>query len=196
MIDLSLSLTLLFLLNPLASVPLLIQAYQNKYNVKIIAMQAVALAFVVALCFLFLGPILFQIYNVDINSFRAGGGILVILLGISMARQTQRELEKGGSDTLISIIATPLLTGPATLSYLIVTTAEKGIVVGLINLIIAFILVALIFFSFALLIPKINMRYVSFISRLLGLFVLALGVQMTVKGIISLIKPELESLLK
>ncbi|MEM3610469.1 MAG: MarC family protein [Candidatus Anstonellales archaeon] len=196
MIDITLSLTLLFLLNPLASVPLLIQAYKNKFNVKLIAMKAVILAFVVALSFVIFGPLLFEIYNVNVDSFRAGGGILILLLGISMARQTDKEIEKGGSDTLISIIATPLLTGPATLSYLIITTAERGILVALTNLLLAFIMVAIIFFTFAILIPRINMKYVNFLSRLLGLFVLALGIQMTVKGIMGLVIPDLQNILK
>jgi len=86
-------------------------------------------------------------------------------------------------DAVISILATPMLTGPATISYIILTTLEKGVLPVLVNLSLSFVLIAAVFISMALLIPRVNVKYISFVSKVLGLFLAALGVEMVLMGI-------------
>jgi multiple antibiotic resistance protein len=183
MVDLSMILRIFFLLNPLSTVPILFIAQKKKMDVKRVALYATSLAFIVAIIFFFIGPAMFQIFGIDIPSFRAAGGLVTLLLGISMVREKKEEDTITEEKTLISLIATPLLTGPATLSYLILTTAELGAVPVLTNLILAFVLVGAVFISIAAMIPKVNLELIRFTGRLLGLFIVALGMEMLVVGV-------------
>ncbi|VVB98924.1 MarC family integral membrane protein [uncultured archaeon] len=180
--DLGLVLKIFFLLNPLASVPILFLAYEQKLDVRAIAFKSALLALVVAMMFIFIGPILFDIYGINTNSFRVAGGIVVLLLGLSMARGG-KDYSGTKQDAIVSLIATPLLTGPATMSFLIITAADVGTLVVLANLFVAFLAVAALFLLVAYLMPNINLDYVSFVSRLLGLFLIGLGVEMMAAGV-------------
>ena len=179
--DLGLILKIFVLLNPLASVPILFLAYEQKLDVRAIAFKSALLALGVAMIFIFVGPMLFEIYGISMNSFRVAGGIVVVLLGLSMARGG-KDYSGTKQDAIVSLIATPLLTGPATMSFLIITSAELGALIVLANLFIAFLAVAVLFLLVAYLMPNINLEYVSFISRLLGLFLVGLGVEMIAAG--------------
>ncbi len=176
-------LKIFFLLNPLSSVPLLFLAYKRKMDVRKVAVYSVGLALLVAFGFVLLGPLLFQVYGIGLDSFRVAGGVLVFLLGLSMARDKDGDYDKAKPDDLINIIATPLLTGPATLSFLIITTAEVGAASVIANLVGAFALVAFLFLLITYFIRKVNLSYIMFISRLFGLFLVALGIEMMVAGL-------------
>lgn len=180
--DLTMVLKIFFLLNPLSSVPMLFVAYKKRMHVRAIAFQATLLAFAVAIVFFFFGPMLFKVFGIDVPSFRAAGGVVTIMLGMSMIKEKKEE-DITEEKTLISLIATPLLTGPATLSYLILTTTEIGMVPVLINLVLAFILVGIVFNAIAMMIPNISLEWTKFTSRLLGLFIVALGIEMLVAGV-------------
>ncbi|VVB54035.1 MarC family integral membrane protein [uncultured archaeon] len=183
-VDVPMIIKIFFLLNPLASMPLLFVACRKGMDEKKIALEATLLAFLVALMFLFFGPLLFDVFGISLNSFRTAGGIIITLLGLSMARESKdEEGDISKEESVISLVATPLLTGPATLSYLILTTAEVGITNVFANLLLAFILVGIFFNATARLIPNINLELLKFAGRLLGLFILALGIEMLAAGI-------------
>ena len=181
-VDIPMVLKIFFLLNPLSSVPILFLAYKKRMNVRQIARNATILAFIVAVVFFFFGPTLFGIFGISLDAFRAAGGLVTLLLGLSMIYE-KKESDVSEEKTIISLIATPLLTGPATLSYLILTTAEVGMEPVFVNLVLAFILVALVFNLIARLIPNISLEWLKFTGRLLGLFIVALGMEMLAMGV-------------
>ncbi|MEM4330747.1 MAG: MarC family protein [Candidatus Pacearchaeota archaeon] len=183
--SISIILQIVILLNPLASVGVLFSAFKKGFNVKKMALQAVITAFFIALTIIFLGPSLFKVFNVTIDSFRIAGGIVILFLGIQTiwpsTEEKNKEIKK--FDSLTSLIATPLLTGPATISFLTIKSLEleKVYLVG--NLLISFLIVGTIFFIFAYLIKKINLRFVNILSKIIGLFLVAMAVEMITLGI-------------
>ncbi|HLI46874.1 MAG TPA: MarC family protein [Geobacterales bacterium] len=182
------SLQLFFLLNPLASIPLLLTAYEQGFNVRNIAINATILALVIAVSFIFIGQFMFLIFGISLNSFRAAGGIVIILLGIEMVLSREEKTSKiTQARALISLIATPFLTGPATLSFLALTALDNGIYYALASLLLAFIFVATVFLALSWLIPKINVTYIEFVSKIFGLFLIAFGIEMLVEGIKNLL---------
>jgi multiple antibiotic resistance protein len=178
------SIQIFFLLNPLASIPLLVLAYQRGLNVRIIAIKAVILAFLIAFVFIFVGRFLFEIFGVSLDSFRTAGGLIIVLLGIEMVlMREERTRDISSAKALISIMATPMLTGPATLSFLTVKYFELGWLDTLLSLLLAFIGVALVFLSFVWFLPKIKIEYIEFVGRLFGLFITAFGIEMLFLGV-------------
>jgi multiple antibiotic resistance protein len=191
LLDLSLIIQIFVLINPLSSLPVLIGAYKSKLNVKKIAILSVLVAFILAIVIILFGPYLFGIFKISIDSFRIAGGVVLMLLGLETIRSKRDVKPVKKIDSIISIIATPLLTGPATISYLIIQTYELGIITLLLNIIGAFILVAIVFGIFSIMIPRINMKVVEISSKILGLFLTAIAIQMIATGIhnLLLIKP-------
>ena len=172
------------LLNPLSSFPFLMAAYRKKMDVKRIAAFSVLTAFVIALVITFIGPYLFQFFGITLNSFRVAGGIVLLLLGLDTIRPKEKEIANvGGVHSLISIIATPMLTGPATISFITIKAYELGQFTVVSNLVPAFILVGIVFIGFAHLISKINANLINISSRILGLFLTAVSIEMIFTGV-------------
>ncbi|MBI4447653.1 MarC family protein [Candidatus Woesearchaeota archaeon] len=187
--DLALIIQIFILLNPFSSFPFLLSAYENRLNVRFIAAKSVIVAFIIAISITFVGPLLFKVFGITLDSFRIAGGIVLLLLGIEMIRPQHEEHPKSGEvNSLITLIATPLLTGPATISFITIKAYEIGKTPVLINLFIAFILVGITFMIFSLLVKKINATVIDIISRIMGLFLTAVGIEMITKGVEEIIK--------
>ena len=195
MISLGLIIQLFVLINPLSSVPFLLHVYEKKQpkrkkrDIRLIAISAVATAFAIAIVIIFTGPTLFDIFGITIDSFRIAGGIVLLLLGLDTirAKHNHEEMKTEGVDSLISIIATPLLTGPATISFITIKTYELGQIPILLNVTLAFLLVGIVFFLCSLMIERINHNLINIISRVLGLFLTAVGIEMISKGLLGVL---------
>ncbi|MBN1156100.1 hypothetical protein JXA85_00645 [Candidatus Woesearchaeota archaeon] len=178
------------LLNPLASFPFLMAANKNKLQVRKIAVEAVVTAFVIAIIITFAGQLLFNVFGISIGSLRIAGGIVLLFLGINMVRPKKYEhKEVKEIDSIISIIATPMLTGPAIISFITVKAFEIGKISVLMNLCCAFILVGIIFSIFSMTITRINAKIIDLLSRIMGLFLTAVAIEMIVKGVEGFIIP-------
>lgn len=172
------------LINPFSSIPVLISAYSRKVDVRGIAVHATFIALVVALAMIFIGPFLFEIFSISIDHFRIAGGIILFLLGVNTARDHhEKTAQADTAEALTSLIATPLLTGPAVISFITIKTYELGGFAVAANALAAFVLVGIVFYFLSSLIPRINMRIVGIMSRILGVFLLAVAVGMLATGI-------------
>ena len=188
LLSIALIIQIFVLLSPLSSFPVLMNAYKQKMNVKRIAYLSVFTGFIIAIAIVYIGPAIFNLFGVSLDSFRIAGGIVLLLLGLSTIRPHGEEHQKAeGVNGIISLIATPLLTGPATISFITIKTYELGALPVLLNVIAAFVLVGLIFVLFAHLIPRVNVHLVDIISRVLGLFLTAVAIEMIGKGILAFV---------
>ncbi|MFH0870633.1 MAG: MarC family protein [archaeon] len=190
-IDLPLIIQIFVLLNPMASFPFLVSAYEHKLNVRNIAVKAVLVALIVALTILFIGPYLFNIFGIGIDSFRIAGGVVLLLLGVEMVRPKKAKAvdkEKVKVNSIITLIATPMLTGPATISFITLKSYDIGKMTMLTNLLLAFFLLGIVFFLFSVFITKINMKIIDIASRVMGLFLTAVAIEMMAKGIEGIIR--------
>ena len=181
--DLALIVQIFILVNPLSSFPVLMSAYKSRMNVKKIAVNAVMIAFVIALIIALVGPLLFDFFGITVNSFRIAGGIVLLLLGLETIRAGDEKEKVTHMDSLISILATPLLTGPATISFITIKAYELGQVPMISNLIWAFILIGIVFVLFSFMIPRINEKLINISAKVLGLFLTAMAIEMIAKGI-------------
>ncbi len=175
------------LLNPLSSFPVLMSAYKKKLDVRGIAVRASVVAYLVAMFCLFFGPQFFNLYGVSIDAFRVAGGVILFLLGIETVRPKPVHEELGEVDSLIAIIATPLLTGPAVISFLTIKAMEDGAVSLVPDVTIAFLIVGAIFYIFSVMLPRINEKAVEILSKIMGLFLTAIAVEMIAKGMSALL---------
>ncbi len=187
MFSLALVFQIFVLLNPLSSFPILMAAHKKKMNVRNIAIKAVLTAFIVAVLMALIGPSLFKVFGVTLDSFRVAGGIVLLILGINTIKPKKRDDHITTIDSITSIIATPMLTGPATISFITIKTYELGFMNVLFNIIGAFVLVGILFILFGFAVEKIPAKIVDIASRILGLFLIAVSIEMIAHGIKGLI---------
>jgi len=183
-LNLALVLQLFVLINPLYSLPYLMASQRQHINVRRVAVSAVITAFIIAVIIALFGPFMFGMFGITINSLRIAGGIVILLLGLETIRSgVESKSNVNHIDTMIAIIASPMLTGPATISFVTIKTYEIGRVSILVNLFAAFILVAVIFIAFSFAIARINQRLISITARVLGLFLTAVAIEMMARGV-------------
>jgi multiple antibiotic resistance protein len=188
LISIALVFQIFVLVNPLSSVPVIMQASKKKMNVLQIAFTSTIIAFALAISVALFGPYLFSIFGITTDSFRIAGGLVLMLLGLDTIRDKNEKEEVTKMDSLISIIATPLLTGPATISFITLKAIEVGRMHMLVNIIPAFILVGIIFMLFAYALPKVNEKIVNISSKILGLFLTGMAIEMISTGIMNIIR--------
>jgi multiple antibiotic resistance protein len=179
------------IIDPLASFAVFFvntKNYKKKEKIKI-AIMAVAIAAVLSFLVLLFGENLLQIFSTDINSFKIAGGIILLILGINMSLgRSIVEVEKNNADSIhaiASVIATPLLTGPATITAIIISAADygkvlTGIAIGIILLLTGISLYLTIVFHN---LTEKAKTTIQIISTMLGLITLAWGVNYILTGI-------------
>jgi multiple antibiotic resistance protein len=189
--------SLLVICSPFIAVPALINLTQGhsrseKRRAGSIAAFAVTLVLVASA---WIGTSLLAAFGISVSSFRLAGGIIIFLLALSMLRtEFKEEKVKGrgifGASVAVVPLAIPLIAGPGSISSVIVATTEFLGVWNQVYISIAATLVGLslwicLFFSFYL--EKwLGVIGLSIVSRLGGLILAAISVEVMTKGIIGL----------
>lgn len=164
------------------------KGFNNKAKIKTATLSILLAAFISYLV-LFFGLDLLNLFSTDINSFKIAGGIILVILGINMSLgKSFNDLEKMEGDSvhaLASIIATPLISGPATITAIIIVTADygkllTGIALGIILAIIGILFYLSIKFHEVTSKAKTTMQVVT---TMMGLITLAWGVDFILTGI-------------
>lgn len=193
MISKLISLVVLFfvIIDPLTSFVVFFvstKGFNNKAKIKIATLSVLLAAFISYLV-LFFGQSLLKLFSTDINSFKIAGGIILVILGINMSLgKSFNDLEKMEGDSVhavASIIATPLISGPATITAIIISASDygrflTGIAIGIILAIIAILFYFSIKFHDVTSKAKTTMQVVT---TIMGLITLAWGVNFILTGV-------------
>ncbi len=156
-----------------------------------IALLATGIAIVILYAFLFFGKGVLDLFNTSINSFRIAGGVLLVLLGITMCGYLKSHDDpdpKNARDahtSIATVIATPLLSGPAAITTTIISVVDHGRV--LTGLAIGFVLIL----TFGLLLLSVMFNKIlnkskvaiKVVTTILGLITLAWGVDFILVGL-------------
>ncbi|KKH96041.1 MarC family transcriptional regulator [Methanosarcina sp. 1.H.T.1A.1] len=167
-----------------------------------IAKKAVVLACVIALFFAITGSVILQLFSISVDSLRVAGGLLLFSIAFDMMHAkvsresiTEEEITQSQEreDIWVFPIGLPLLTGPGTISTVIVLMGvadgvqQKAIV--LISIIFAFIICLIVFLFSRRLHKFIGYNGMLVFTRLMGLLLAALAVDLTATGIINIFGP-------
>lgn len=186
------------IVNPISAVVSYISLTSNmKFDEKrSIGKKSVILACIIALFFAITGKTLLDIFGINVDLLRIAGGVLLfhvaldmMLAKVSRESITQNEINQSidRSDIWIFPIALPLLTGPGTITTVIVIMGSTELILQKIIVIISILasfLIAYIIFNFS---RKIY-RYIGYtgmlvFTRIMGLFLASIAVDFIVKGV-------------
>lgn len=194
--------TLLAIVNPLAIVPFFIHYTQDfsdeqrRHTVLVAAFSA----FVVIATSALLGLQILAFFSISLASFQVGGGMLLLISAMNMlnaqpaeAKPNTNELEDGaakaarGASIAVVPLTIPLLTGPATMSSVVIYAERAQSSVQLALLVAYGAVIALataICFSLAEPIARVlGKTGINVMTRLMGLILAALAVEVMANGL-------------
>jgi multiple antibiotic resistance protein len=203
--DLKPLVTLLAIVNPLAIVPFFIHYTagfspdQRRATIRISAFSTFVVIAVSALA----GLHILEFFGISLASFQVGGGMLLLTSALNMlnaqpaeAKTTTHELEDGaekaamGASIAVVPLTIPLLTGPATMSTVVIyadkakTFLQLGTLVGY-GVVVA--LATALCFSLAQPIARVlGKTGINVMTRLMGLILAALAVEVMSDGLTKL----------
>jgi multiple antibiotic resistance protein len=150
------------------------------------AVYAILVAFVLSFLVLILGENLLVLFSTTLDEFRIAAGVVLFLLGIRMALGHSLTIKDAGDRSgraIASIIGTPLLTGPATITTIIVSTADYGRLLTGFAIAIVLAITALIFLLSTKIKKVLGLTFIQIISTILGLITIAWAVKFITVGI-------------
>jgi multiple antibiotic resistance protein len=152
-----------------------------------IATYAVLIALILSYTVLLFGQSFLVAFNITLSDFKVACGLVLGLLGIQMALgKTLGNLEEYKDKTgygIAAIIGTPLLTGPAAISTIIVAGSDYGIPVTAMAIAVVLALTALLFYQSALIHRLVGETPTRVITTFLGLITIAWGVKFIREGL-------------
>jgi len=172
--------------------------FSTNFKKKLLITMTVAVN-VILFSFLFGGEVILKFFGIDLAGFTVAGGILILLMGLSMVKaqnhESQHKFEEG-EDAKSSVnpssigvvpLALPILAGPGTISVVINNANTYNDFNGFLAISIGIILVSIIVyvvFRFAGVISKkIGQTGLNIITRVMGLILMAISIDMMVEGI-------------
>lgn len=189
------------IVNVIGTVPIFISAtdgWSTTHRARTARIIALTVFLVLTLS-LFLGDRMLEFFGISIASFQVGGGILLLLMAISMmhakqseASQTVEEAQAAIDREAVAIVplSIPLLAGPGAISSMIIAAENSGGILGHISLVIPVAIVCFLVWRVLLLSDFIAARLgtigINIVTRLMGLILAAMSVEFMAHGLGSL----------
>ncbi len=203
--DLKPLITLLAIVNPLAIVPFFIhytQGFSREQRRQTVMVSSFSVFVVITVCAL-LGLQILEFFGISLASFQVGGGMLLLTSALNMlnaqpaeAKSSGHELEDGvakaaqGASIAVVPLTIPLLTGPAAMSTVVIYADKAKTIFQLSTLIgygVVISLATLLCFSLAAPIARVlGKTGISVMTRLMGLILAALAVEVMSDGLVKL----------
>ncbi|MBC5763478.1 MarC family protein [Ramlibacter albus] len=195
-------LTLLAIVNPLAIVPFFIHYTQDFTRAQRRRTVGVASfsAFVVIAASALLGIRVLEFFGISLASFQVGGGMLLLTSALNMlnaqpaeAKPNTKELQDGaekaamGASIAVVPLTIPLLTGPATISTVVIYAERAQTVLQMATLVGYGVVIGLataVCFTLAEPIARfLGKTGINVMTRLMGLILAALAVEVMADGL-------------
>jgi len=191
---------LLALVNPIGMTPIFISMthrFSKEKRDKTNLITNISVFFILFFSML-LGKYFLNFFGISVNSFRIAGGILIIMIAIRMISGKlnsdiikERDKTKCVEKESIAVVplAIPLIAGPGAISSTIMWASQNY---GLGNMIFcSFVIAFFCFFCWFLfkfspcIIWLIGETGINVVTRIMGLLLLSLGIEICVHGIVS-----------
>ena len=190
------------IVDPVGVIPIFLSATlgfsesQRRLAARVAAITVIA----VLATFTFVGEPLLAFFGIRIAAFSVAGGLLLLLLALSMVqahvspqRQTREEAAEAIEKDAVGVVplGVPLLAGPGAITHVIVASgAAPGDVLHQGALLIPIVLVGLTVWIAFRLAPMIAARLgatgIHVVTRLMGLIIAAISIEMIATGLGSL----------
>jgi multiple antibiotic resistance protein len=195
---------MLAITNPLSKIPLWVKGSEGEdAHVRWrLALLVTITAFAILLVFLIGGRWFLDLFGIDLASFRVGGGIIILLVGLDMLRGTAIHVEHDQDDEApddklgeararfrqVAVpLAMPIMAGPGSISTAVVYSASADTLVGYAGLTGALAVVMVIMFLVLLSGKRVEKAVgtttLNIQTRVFGMILAAIGIQLMAEGL-------------
>lgn len=190
--------TLLALVNPLASIPIFIHltgGFSDLERKKTIRSASLAV-FVILLTCALLGLRILSFFGISLASFQVAGGILLVMSALSMlnaqpvkSKTNVEETSYAASQTSIAVIplAIPMLTGPASMSTMVIfANRTQNWLEMIVLLLYAALVSASVYLSYSTaphIARAMGRTGINVMTRLMGLVLASMSVEVISEGL-------------
>lgn len=188
------------MLNPVGNLPVFLGMVQefDAETQKKVAFRATLAAFIIITIFCIFGHIIFRLFGITLPAFQIAGGIIVFIIGFQMLNakgnllhfhvsdEKEKKIE-AASQMAISPLGIPLLAGPGTISTAMNFVGSQKTILNVLLVIAIFgvmcVITYILFVSSRKLATRINPNLLRVVSRIMGLILAVIAVQMMINGI-------------
>lgn len=172
--------------------------FSNIFKKKLLISMTIAVN-VILFSFLLGGEIILKFFGIDLAGFTVAGGLLILLMGLSMVRaktpeshhsaEERKDAKESENPSSVGVVplALPILAGPGTISVIINNAYSHPDFNGYFSIGMGIIIVSLIVyvvFRFADIISKkLGRTGLNIITRVMGLMLMALALDMIARGV-------------
>ena len=193
---------MLIMMNPLGSLSIFLQLTQRfpKEHQRKTAVKCGIAISVIMVASLWIGAEILDLLGITISSFRFAGGIILLLIGLSMLQSQESPVTYSSEDdeaaerrSSIAVVplAIPLIIGPGSISTLIIASTDYPAVTHkawLSVLCLGLAAVMFIILYFGPMIGKwVGESVIKVITRIMGMLIMAIAAGMLANGLTGLI---------
>lgn len=201
--DLKPLIALLAIVNPIGAIPFFIsftQGFSREQRQRTIRVSAFS-AFVVIAVSALAGLQIIEFFGISIASFQVGGGTLLLISSLQMlnakpADTTKEDVDEGsekadaGASIAVVPLTIPLLTGPATISTMVIYAERSRSVWQLGTLVLYGVVIGVsVYLAFAAsgrIARVLGKTGINVMTRLMGLILAAMAVEIMADGLVKL----------
>jgi len=154
-----------------------------KKQIKKSINHAFIIASILLLVFLLFGTKILNFFGISFNSFKVAGGIILLIFGIKIVMGLKL-IEKNAKQYDVAAVpmATPLITGPAVITTIIILVNDFGfllaLLVAILNLVVAWVVLR----QTELLFKIFGRQGSDVMARIMGLMLTALAIEFIKQG--------------
>ena len=194
---------MLAIVNPIGIWPIWSELTNDSRSSKVrrhTATLLVLTSFGILLVFLFSGQYILKFFSIDLPVFKIGGGIMLLLSGISMiqgqASQIESREEAGDTDLnlakqrfkkIIVPLVIPALAGPGSITTVILYSSRLNEMIDYVMLaavvLVALIALWIVFINSSFLERRVDSVVFTVFTRIFGIIVVAIAIQFIVEGL-------------
>jgi multiple antibiotic resistance protein len=186
------------IMNPIANVPIFLGLtdYDDEQTAAALALKSLVWAFLIVTVFAIAGNSIFELFGITLPAFRITGGLVVSIIGYHMLQGNQSNVhhpdegdKQGKSEAALSIavspLAMPILAGPGTIAtamnFSVGGNFELAVTIAVFAVLCVITYVIFIFGK--KFVAFIGTSALGAITRMMGLILAVIGVQMVIDGL-------------
>lgn len=183
--------TVMVIMDPIGSVPIFLSLtrFQDHRQRNRSALVATLVAGVVIFAFALAGEQVLRLLGISLESLQVAGGLLLLLVGYELLNPTGSRFTSADTDANVALVplGTPLLAGPGAITATMLAVAEADDLGGRISVWLALVVVLGVVYlgmRFAAVLGRyLRPSVIDLVSRVLGIIVAAIGVQLLAAAI-------------
>lgn len=149
--------------------------------------SSIIVASIIAVVFMFIGNILLRLMNVSVPDFRIAGGILLLVLSVHLLLPGDDKRAHPTADVGVFPLGTPLITGPAVLTTVLILREAYGLIPTVVSIILNMLIMWLVLWKADLFIKILGKGGARALAKVSDIFLAAIAVMMIRMGILEII---------